>query len=275
VEFTLYTHEPVEDIPRLAMRGFPSESYFMLNISDAAEGALADELEGLGPQAIIKVTVPEEFLYVPDDDIEDALFEEGVGEEWEEVEEGSGEGIPMAELPPEEAEDAREAAYDAAAAPYGEAIESLEQHIDSLYDAGHGDDSPDVQAAEKAIEQNEQAIEALDEQYFSTEPQEAEEVGPGEPAEAAPPEDLPEDWPKTVREAIELTQSATLSERILPQSAIVLGHPDEVFTEDLTPVERVESTWFRFPTDPVPLESFRRPYWKRVLRAFFGLRGRR
>lgn len=274
MEFTLYTYEPAEDLPRLSARGFPAESYFTSNISDAAEGALEAEAEGEGPHVVVKVTVPEEVLYVPEKDIEDALDEDD--DDAQEEDEETPEKSPEEKTAEEKEYQRREAEFDAATAPYEAAIQSYEDYIETLHDAGYGDDSPEFQTAEQMIQQNEAAMDQVRAQHF---PEEAEEVVESdslpEPSGRSAREENPEDWPKTIQEAVELTQSATLSAHVEASAAIVLGHPDEVFHEDLTPVERTSDTWFRFQTPPVPLASFKRPYWKRVLRAFFGLKGSR
>ncbi len=188
--YTLYIHEPVDDLPGLARYGFPPETFFSTDLEWIVEDAIFESEQEGKRHVVIQAEAPDEILMVPDEDIENAL-EDKDEEEWEEV--------------PEE---------------------------EVRFEAG---------GTETFAEE------------FEEEAEEAEEI----------PE---EDWPETLAEAVELTQSATLAGPLAPQNAVVLGEPVEIFQEDMTPEERKEERWFRFSIQPTPLVQFQLPFWKRILR---------
>lgn len=78
-----------------------------------------------------------------------------------------------------------------------------------------------------------------------------------------------EDLPKTLPEAILLTESATLTKRLGPQEATVLGEPFEFVQEELSPEELDAGVWFGFGMEPTPLVSFLTAYWRRWFKRLF------
>ncbi len=105
-----------------------------------------------------------------------------------------------------------------------------------------------------------------------------EEFWEGEPdpetieAEAMMPEAAVqevEEWPQTMEEAIDLTETATLVQRLLPPGAVVLGIPKEIVMEEQTPEEAATDAWYRFDIDPVPLADFRRSFFREMFRRVF------
>lgn len=284
MEFTLYTYEPVDDLPRLARKGFAPGSYLTSDLDTAVDGAINEEAEGNGQQAILELRVPEDLLEVSDDDIEEAILG-GDGDEWEEVVDD-----PAAPLDPEkvaEFQAGREQGqeqhrqYSAAAQPYWDQVAAAEEQLDALYEAGYDEDSPEVQAFEQAVEQLEAAAEALRVQYMPEDEdgddetpeqaaareaaEEAEEKAEGERQERR----IKERWPTTIKEAIELTESATLKGRLEPDRIGVRGAPLLVYTEELTPEEQAKGVWFRLSEEAMPLVRFKSPFWREFLRLLF------
>jgi hypothetical protein len=288
VEFTLYTYEPVDDLPRLARRGFPAGTYLLTDLDAAATGAMEEEAEGNGQHMILEVRLPEEVLTVPEEDIEDALDED---DGWEEVVEEPGEAT-QEEIDADAEADAADdifsqqiAAYEAAAEPYSQQVDDYYQQLRQLYQSGFGQQSPEVIALQEAIDQIQEHIEVLYSQYVPDEPEEPEEpeteielteaskedLDPEELKRIAEFEDptLREDWPKTLKAAVELTESATLTDRVQGDKFRVLGAPAYAYNEELTPEERRQGVWFRLPQEPVPLMQFKSPFWREFLRMLF------
>ena len=193
--YILYIHEPVDDLPDLARHGFPPETFFSTDLEWVVEDAIFESSQDGKPHVVLQAEVPEEILIVPEEDIEDALFEDEDEEnDWEAVVE------------------------------------------EGRFEAGE----------ETEFEDPEESVE----EEIEEETQEEEE----------------EDWPQTLAEAIELTQSATLSETLAPQNAVVLGEPVELTEGQLTEEEARAERWFRFPMEPSPLVQFKLPFWRRLVR---------
>lgn len=190
--YSLYTHEPVEDIPELARYGFPPGTLFFTDLDWVAEDALHEFQEQGERHVIIQAEISDDALTVSPEDIKSALAEES--------------------------------------------------------------EEPDEAAWEEVAQNGDEGVE---EGRFEAE---------GE-AEFEEP-----DWPNTLAEAIELTESATLSTRLKPESATVLGEPVELFQEELTPEQIEAGIWFGFSMEPTPLLDFKKPYWRRFVSRLFRTR---
>ena len=91
--YTLYTHEPLADLPDLAQYGFPPGTFFWTELDDAVEDAFYEaEVEG-APHVLIQVEVSEheDLLVVSEEEIIEALTP-SEEDEYEEVPEEFVEG---------------------------------------------------------------------------------------------------------------------------------------------------------------------------------------
>ena len=95
--YTLYIHEPLQDLPELAQYGFPAGSFFSTDLDWVVEDALFEAAEEGIPQVVIMVEAPDEVLTVHEGDIQEALSPTDVEDEWEEVPEEEGEFIETEE----------------------------------------------------------------------------------------------------------------------------------------------------------------------------------
>ncbi len=210
--YTLYIHEPLQDLPELAQYGFPTGSFFSTDLEWVVEDALFEAAEEGVPQVVIMVEAPDDVLTVHEGDIQEALSPTvDVEDEWEEVPEEEGEFLEAEEQ--------------------GEFIEEEEFF----------EEAP-------ATEFEEPTEESFEE----------EEAGEEEA-----------DWPTTLAEAIELTDSATLAKCLDPQTATVLGEAVEFVQEELTPEESAAGMWYGFTMEPTPLIEFLASYVRRALKRLF------
>lgn len=207
--YTLYIHEPVDDLPGLARRGFPPETFFSTDLDWVVEDALFESEQDGKPHVVIQAEAPDEILTVPEEDIDDALSDEDE-EEWEEVPEDLPIGFEFMDRASQK--------------------RILEEYQEGRFEAGEAEVFEEEEEEEKEEEED--------------------------------------DWPQTLAEAVELTQSATLTETLPPQNAVVLGQPFELVQEELTPEEAKTERWFRFTLEqPTPLVDFQLPFWKRLIQA--------
>ena len=282
---TLYIHEPVRDLPRLSRRGFPPETLFYTDLSEVVEDAMHESVEHGGQHVVIQVEASDDVLGVKDADIENALYEDETPQEesvWEDIPEDSEEGryeAGEAEYYEEEEEEYEEEDE------YEEEEEEEYEEEEEEGDLWSGDDAVwhrftgAVEEGVVTISLPMTADNQVDREHaghqelawfdeMSARGGEVKErvEGPDESQETEWEEEVDEDWPKTLNEAIELTESATLISRIPPENALVLGEAAEVFEEDLTPEERAKGMWYRFPTEPQPLVEFRSPFWRSLIR---------
>ncbi len=84
--YTLYIHEPLQELPELAQYGFSPGAYFSTDLAWVVEDALFEAAEEGVPHVVIMVEAPDDVLTVLEGDIQEALSPAEVEEEqWEEV----------------------------------------------------------------------------------------------------------------------------------------------------------------------------------------------